>query len=149
MKAFAGVVALLALAVSGCGGSGDSPTAASPSPAPTINVPFSTTDLRVGTGAEAATGRSVAVNYTGWIYSTTAADNKGAQFDTSIGRSPLVFTIPGNFIQGFNMGVVGMRVGGLRRVVIPPNLGYGNNSPGSPIRPNETLLFELELLAVQ
>jgi FKBP-type peptidyl-prolyl cis-trans isomerase FkpA len=148
MKQLCGLVILLALAVSGCGGDGgDSPTA--PSPAPTINVAFSTTDLRVGTGAEATTSRQAAVNYTGWIYSTTATDNKGAQFDTSIGRSPLVLTPPWNVIQGFSMGVVGMRVGGVRRVVIPPNLGYGNNSPGSPIRANETLLFEIELLAVQ
>lgn len=150
MKQFAGFVILLALAVSACGGGEENPTG--PSTAPSINVPYSTTDLRVGTGAEATTGRGVAVNYTGWIYSTTATDNKGQQFDSSLlpGRSPLVFTIPGNLIQGFNMGVVGMRVGGLRRVVIPPSLGYADNPPsGSIIRKNETLLFEIELLAVQ
>ncbi|HEX6215986.1 MAG TPA: FKBP-type peptidyl-prolyl cis-trans isomerase, partial [Vicinamibacterales bacterium] len=134
----------------GCGGDdGGTPTA--PTPAPTINVPFSATDLRVGTGAEATTSRVVAVNYTGWTYSTTAADNKGTQFDSSLspGRSPLVLTPTWNVIQGFSMGVNGMRVGGLRRVVIPPNLGYGNNPPDSRIRPNETLLFEIELVSVQ
>jgi FKBP-type peptidyl-prolyl cis-trans isomerase len=116
-----------------------------------LNVPYSATDLRVGTGAEATTNRSAAVNYTGWIYSPTAPDNKGAQFDSSLspGRSPLPLTPPWNVIQGFAMGVNGMRVGGLRRVVIPPNLGYGNNPPSSAIRPNETLLFEIELIAVQ
>lgn len=140
----------MALLVSACGGDdGGTPTA--PTPAPTINVPFSATDLRVGTGAEATTSRVVAVNYTGWTYSTTAADNKGTQFDSSLspGRSPLVLTPTWNVIQGFSMGVNGMRVGGLRRVVIPPNLGYGNNPPDNRIRPNETLLFEIELISVQ
>ena len=93
----------------------------------------------------------MAVNYTGWTYSTTATDNKGTQFDSSLnpGRSPLVLTPPWNVIQGFSMGIVGMRVGGVRRVVIPPNLAYANNPPSTSIRPNETLLFEIELLAVQ
>ena len=143
MRQFLAVFALLG-SLAGCGSDSDgSPT--SPSPAPTINVPFSATDLRVGTGAEATTGRSVTVRYTGWIYSTTAADNKGTQFDSST----INVTVGQGVIQGFSMGLIGMRVGGARRVVIPPNLGYGNNSPGAPIRPNETLLFEIELLAVQ
>jgi FKBP-type peptidyl-prolyl cis-trans isomerase FkpA len=135
--------------VAACGDGGGSdaiPTA------PSINVPYSTTDLRVGTGTEATSGRTVAVNYTGWVYSTSAADNKGQQFDTSIGRQPLV-TVAGSSqtIQGFSSALVGMRVGGLRRVVIPPNLAYGNSPPPnqSTIRANETLLFEIELLAVQ
>jgi FKBP-type peptidyl-prolyl cis-trans isomerase FkpA len=150
MKFIIGLIAIFAV-TAGCGSdNGGTPTG--PSPAPTINVPFSTTDLRVGTGTEATNGRNVAVNYTGWLYSTTAADNKGTRFDSSLdpGRAPLVFRVGfDNLIQGFHQGVTGMRVGGLRRVVIPPNLGYGNNSPGDPIRPNETLLFEIELIAVQ
>ena len=150
MRFFASLVLLAALST-GCGGDGGGQTPTSPTPAPTINVPFSATDLRVGTGAEATASRTVAVNYTGWTYSTTATDNKGTQFDSSLspGRSPYVMTPPWNAIQGFSMGVNGMRVGGLRRVVIPPNLGYGNNSPGAPIRANETLLFEIELVSVQ
>lgn len=136
--------ALLALSLAGCGSdSGGTPT--SPSPAPTINVPFSATDLRVGTGAEATTGRNVQVRYTLWVYSTTAADNKGNQLESGT----FSFVVGQGVIQGFSMGVNGMRVGGLRRVVIPPNLGYGNNPPSASIRPNETLLFEIELLAVQ
>ena len=140
-------VLLCGLLVSACGDSGSDaiPTA------PTINVAYSTTDLRVGTGAEATAGRRVTVNYTGWIYSTTAADNTGQQFGTSVGGQPFSLTAGGtDAIQGFSQAVVGMRVGGLRRVVVPPNLGYGNSPPpGSIIRANETLLFEIELLSVQ
>ena len=134
---------------SACGG-GDSnggiPTA------PSANVPFATIDLQVGTGTEATNGRTVTVNYTGWIWSASGADNKGAQFDTSLqpGRTPLAFVLgTGNVIQGFHRGVLGMRVGGRRRIVIPPDLGYGNNPPTTAIRANETLIFDVELLAVQ
>ena len=120
------------------------PTA--PTPAPSINVAFGTSDLKTGTGATATAGRGASVRYTGWIYSTTAADNKGTQFDSG----SFSFTVGTGVIQGFSMGVAGMQVGGIRRVVIPPNIGYANNPPsGSVIRPNETLLFEIELLAVQ
>jgi FKBP-type peptidyl-prolyl cis-trans isomerase FkpA len=133
----------LAVLVAGCKGNDVSvvvPTA------PTLNVGFSTTDLRAGTGATATSGRPVQVRYTGWVYSTTAADNKGTQFDSG----SFTFTVGAGVIPGFSQGVQGMQVGGIRRIVIPPNLGYGNNPPpGSGIRPNETLLFEVELLAVQ
>lgn len=148
MKFVCYFVLLAALAGSACGGGdggGNSPTA------PSANVPFSTTDLQVGTGTEATPGRAVAVNYTGWLYSTTSADNKGARFDSSLdpGRQPLVFTVGSNqVIAGFSQGVQGMRVGGTRRVVIPPNLGYGGQANG-PIPANSTLLFEITLVAVQ
>ncbi len=134
------VVVLLSVA---CGGG----TATSPTSV--VSVPFSTVDLRVGSGAEATTGRTVSVNYTGWVYSTSAADNKGTQFDTSIGKSPLVFTVgAGRVIRGFDQGVVGMKVGGQRRIVIPPDLGYGSAGAGS-IPPNATIIFDVDLLAVQ
>jgi len=114
--------------------------------APSSNVQFSTTDLRVGTGATATTGRAASVRYTGWIYSSSGTDNKGTQFDSG----SFSFTVGSGVIQGFSMGVNGMQVGGIRRIVIPPNLGYGNNPPpNSGIRANETLIFEVELLAVQ
>ena len=142
MRLIIGLIGICSV-IAACGSDNGSPTA--PTPAPTINVPFSATDLRLGTGAEATTGRNVTVRYTGWLYSTTATDNKGQQFDSNT----INVTVGQGVIQGFSMGLIGMRVGGLRRVVIPPNLGYGNNSPGPPIRPNETLLFEMELLAVQ
>ncbi len=137
------ILAVLALAGSGC--SKDTPTS------PTANVPFSTVDVRVGTGTEATSGRLVAVNYTGWLYSTSAADNKGTRFDSSLdpGRTPLVFTVGSGVIAGFSQGVVGMRVGGARRVIIPPSLGYGAQGSGSTIPPNSTLVFEIELISVQ
>jgi FKBP-type peptidyl-prolyl cis-trans isomerase FkpA len=139
MKAFPFVMAL-ALVVSGCGDSNSIPTA------PTVNVPFSTVDLRVGTGAEATNGRLANVNYSGWVYDSAGTDNKGSRFDAGT----FSFTVGSGVIPGFSQGVVGMKVGGLRRITIPPNLAYGNNPPqGSSIRANETLIFEVELLAVQ
>ena len=127
----------LVLAVSGCGK--DNPTA------PSANVPFSTVDVRVGTGAEATTGRVVQVNYSGYLYSATAAENKGTPFDA--GSFP--FTVGTGVIPGFSQGVVGMRVGGIRRVIIPPNLGYGAQGSPPRIPGNATLVFEIELVAMQ
>lgn len=137
------LAATLVFTVSACGGGNDTPTS------PTLNVPFSTTDIRVGTGVEATNGRRVTVNYTGWLYSTTATDNKGTQFDSSVGRTAFAFTLGGGqVIAGWDRGVVGMRVGGQRRLVIPPDLGYGGTANG-PIPANSTLVFDVELLAVQ
>jgi FKBP-type peptidyl-prolyl cis-trans isomerase len=136
------VVPLLAAACSG------SDPFTQPSP-PSLGIPFSSTDLVTGTGAEAANGRRVTVNYTGWLYSTTAADNKGTQFDTSIGKAPFAFLLGGGgVIRGWDQGVAGMRVGGQRRLIIPPELGYGLAGNG-PVPSNATLIFEIELLAVQ
>ncbi|HJU43032.1 MAG TPA: FKBP-type peptidyl-prolyl cis-trans isomerase [Vicinamibacterales bacterium] len=139
---------LVALSLVGCGSDngGGTPTA------PSVNVPFSATDLRVGTGAEATNGRTVRVNYSGWLYSTTAVDNKGSLFDSSLsaGRTPFEFVLgTGNVIQGWHRGIPGMRVGGLRRLVIPPDLAYGAAGRSPSIPGNATLLFEVELLAVQ
>lgn len=137
---FLGLAVLLAIAASACGGGSDTPTA------PTANVPFSTVDVRVGTGAEATTGRGASVNYAGYNYSATAAENKGTRFDAG----SFSFTVGAGVIPGFSQGVIGMRVGGLRRVIIPPSLGYGNNPPaGSGIPANGTLVFDIELVAVQ
>lgn len=108
-----------------------------------------TTDLVVGTGAEATTGRSLTVHYTGWLYKASAVDNKGTKFDSSLDRgTPFTFTLGGGqVIQGWDQGVAGMRVGGQRRLVIPPSLGYGSRGQGS-IPGNATLVFDVQLLAV-
>lgn len=137
-------VLLLLTICAACGGSDSGPTAPTPTP-----IPFTITDVRVGTGTEATAGRRLTVNYTGWLHSTTAADNKGQQFDTSVGRGPFSFTLGANqVIRGWDQGFAGMRVGGLRRLAIPPELGYGAAGNG-PIPPNANLLFEVELLDVQ
>jgi FKBP-type peptidyl-prolyl cis-trans isomerase len=131
-----------ALTASACEDS--SPTAPDQS-----NVAFSQTDLRVGSGTEAVAGKVLTVHYTGWLYSESAADNKGARFDTSVGGNPFQFTLgAGSVISGWDQGLVGMKVGGLRRLVIPPHLAYGSTGLG-PIPPNAALVFEVELLDVR
>jgi FKBP-type peptidyl-prolyl cis-trans isomerase FkpA len=115
---------------------------------PTEAVPYSQVDLKLGTGDEAATGKTLTVNYTGWLFDPTKADQKGLLFDTSIGRDVFPFTLgAGQVIQGWEQGVPGMKVGGLRRLVIPPSLAYGGTRNG-PIPPNATLMFEIELVEV-
>ena len=116
--------------------------------APSVSAPYSQADLRVGTGADAVTGSQASVNYTGWLYDSTRADFKGLRFDTSVGKQVFSFTLGTNqVIQGWDQGVPGMKVGGLRRLVIPPSLGYGATRSGA-IPPNATLLFEIELVSV-
>ena len=136
---FAALMALSAASV-GCTSSSTSP---SNSPA------FSQTDVRAGTGTAAANGKALTVNYTGWLYDASKSDLKGLQFDSSVGKTPFTFTLgAGQVIAGWDQGLVGMQVGGLRRLVIPPSLAYGATRFGS-IPPNATLVFEIELLAVQ
>jgi FKBP-type peptidyl-prolyl cis-trans isomerase len=119
------------------------------SPSNAVNVAFSTADLRVGTGTEATNGRKMVVNYWGWLYSTTAAEHKGSLFDTSAGRGSFTFTLgAGQVITGWDRGVLGMKVGGLRRLTIPPDMAYGSSAVGS-IPANSTLVFEVELVDVQ
>ena len=115
---------------------------------PTTLPGFSQTDLRVGTGADAVNGTAVTVEYTGWLYDPSQPEQKGAVFDTSRGRTPFSFTVGfGEVIEGWERGVPGMKVGGLRRLVIPPSLAYGSVRTG-PLPPNATLVFEIELLSV-
>jgi len=103
-------------------------------------------DLRVGCGALASRGKNVAVEYTGWL------QQAGQKFDSSRGpgRQPFVFPVGlGQVIPGFDQGVLGMHVGGKRRLVIPPALGYGASGFPPVIPPNATLVFDVELIAVQ
>jgi FKBP-type peptidyl-prolyl cis-trans isomerase FkpA len=129
-----------ALAAAGCG---SSPTAPTPSP------PYSQTDLRVGTGAEITNGLIARVFYTGWIYDPSRPDSKGLRFDTNVDTDfPLDFVVGvGQVIQGWDRGIPGMRVGGMRRLIIPPSLGYGMVRNG-PIPPFSTLIFDVELTAI-
>ena len=98
----------------------------------------------VGTGTEAVGTSRVTVSYTGWLYDASKTDGKGLQFDTSTNATfPLT-----NVIAGWQRGVVGMKVGGQRRLIIPPELAYGSSGSG-PIPPNATLVFDIGLLGVQ
>ena len=86
----------------------------------------------------------------GWLYDPTRPEQKGAQFETSVGRAPFAFTLGiGQVIRGWDQGVTGMKVGGLRRLVLPPELAYGAGGSPPVIPPNATLVFEIELLDVQ
>lgn len=108
------------------------------------------TDTIIGTGAEATPGQVISVHYTGWLFDEAAPDNKGRKFDSSRDRGdPFVFELgAGHVIQGWDTGFAGMKVGGQRTLVIPPEMGYGARGAGGVIPPNATLLFEVELLAV-
>jgi FKBP-type peptidyl-prolyl cis-trans isomerase FkpA len=132
---------LLALTAAACS---DTPTSASSTPG------YSQTDVRVGTGTEAAAGSVLAVQYTGWLYDPSKADAKGLQFETSRGNSTAFsFTLgAGQVISGWDQGLSGVKAGGLRRLVLPPSLAYGTSRNG-PIPPNATLVFEIEVVSVQ
>ena len=126
-----------------CGGDDNS----GPSLTPTTSAPYSQTDLVVGTGAVAGPGSFVTVAYTGWLHDSSRPDAKGRQFDTSPAFQFRLGT--GAVIRGWDQGVAGMRVGGQRRLVIPPELAYGNQSQGGVIPANATLVFDVTLNSVQ
>jgi FKBP-type peptidyl-prolyl cis-trans isomerase FkpA len=131
-----------ALLLSACGGG-----SSSASDAPTA---LQTQDTAVGTGATAVAGSTATVNYTGWLYLGTAVNFHGLQFDTSIGKVPFSFKVgAGQVIQGWDLGVAGMKVGGTRTLIIPASLGYGASGIAGLIPPNTALVFTVELLAVQ
>ena len=108
-------------------------------------------DVKQGTGAVATVGKTVVVHYTGWLYDTSKPDSHGAKFDSSRDRNaPFRFPLgAGRVIRGWDEGVAGMQVGGQRTLVIPPEYGYGARGAGNVIPPNATLIFDVELLAVE
>jgi FKBP-type peptidyl-prolyl cis-trans isomerase FkpA len=133
--------ALLSLTACGGGGGdsgGSSAVVANP-------AAFTKTDTTVGTGTEAVNGKTVTVTYTGWLYSATAADHKGAQFDAG---SFSFLLGAGKVIAGFDQGILGMKVGGKRTLLIPSSLGYGAGGNGPTIPPNAGLVFDVALTAV-
>jgi FKBP-type peptidyl-prolyl cis-trans isomerase len=109
------------------------------------------TDTTEGTGTEAVKGKTAVVHYTGWLYDPGAADKKGRKFDSSVDRGqPFTFPVGGGrVIRGWDEGVVGMRVGGRRTLVIPPDMAYGSRGAGGVIPPDATLVFDIELLDVK
>ena len=125
---------VLAIALAACSGDDGNPAASG----------LQIVDLEVGTGAAAEPGRTISVHYTGWL-----AD--GTQFDSSL-DSGQPFSFPlgaGRVIQGWEEGLVGMKVGGKRRLIIPPELAYGELGFSNLIPPNAELTFEIELLDIQ
>jgi FKBP-type peptidyl-prolyl cis-trans isomerase len=124
------------------------PAPAPPAAEPTVLV----TDLVTGIGDEALPGMVVIVHYTGWLFDPAAKDQRGRKFDSSRDRGqPFSFPLGGQrVIRGWEQGIPGMKVGGMRRLVIPPGLAYGPRGAGNGvIPPDATLVFEVELLAVE
>jgi len=144
-------VALVVLLLLGLLGAACASPAAAPQAAPgatptevTLADGLKYTDEQVGTGAEAQAGKTAVVHYTGWLMD-------GTKFDSSRDRNqPFSFALgAGRVIKGWDEGVAGMKVGGKRVLIVPPELGYGARGAGGVIPPNATLKFEVELLDVK
>jgi peptidylprolyl isomerase len=123
-----------------------------PNPSATVTI----IDTVVGTGADAVTNKTLTVNYTGWVYDPNAADKHGAKFDSSLdaGKTPFAFQLGVGVIEGWTRGIPGMKAGGKRTLIIPPELAYGlagtKDSAGNVVIPaNATLIFDIELLSVK
>lgn len=120
-----------------------------PVPPPTT---LETIDVQVGSGAEATPGKAVSMHYTGWLYHPGKKNHHGKKFDSSRSHGgPFEFTLGnGEVIEGWERGVAGMKVGGRRTLIIPPDLGYGSSGAGGGvIPPNATLVFDVELIGVK
>ncbi len=130
--------------LAGCGGA-EAPLTSPPPES------FTKDDLAVGDGAAARPRARLSVHYTGWLYDASRPDNKGKQFDSSVGGEPFTFRLGASeVIPGWDRGFEGMRVGGKRRLIIPPDLGYGSTGvPAAGIPANAGLVFEMTLVEVQ
>ena len=109
------------------------------------------TDLEEGTGQVAEAGMVAVVHYAGWLYAAASEDEKGRKFDSSVDRGqPFRFPLgAGRVIKGWDEGVAGMKVGGKRRLLIPPDKAYGQRGAGNVIPPGATLVFDVELLGLE
>jgi len=108
-------------------------------------------DIKIGIGEEAIGGHTVKVHYTGWLYKADAPQKKGVKFDSSVDRGePFIFPLgSGRVIKGWDQGVVGMKIGGQRTLIVPAHLGYGARGAGDLIPPNAVLVFDVELLELR
>jgi FKBP-type peptidyl-prolyl cis-trans isomerase FkpA len=129
----------------GCSRSEPAPAAASGLSA------MQSVELKAGGGAAITPGKIAVVQYTGWLYEASATDYKGKQFDSSrTGGQPFRFPVgTGQVIKGWDQGVLGMKVGESRRLVIPPGLAYGDSGAGGVIPPGATLVFDIDLIAIE
>jgi FKBP-type peptidyl-prolyl cis-trans isomerase FkpA len=127
------------------------PTVAGAEPPSQPPAELVVTDLAEGQGDAIAAGSTAVVHYTGWLFDAAAEDGKGQKFDSSVDRGqPFRFPLgAGRVIGGWDQGVAGMKVGGQRRLLIPPQLGYGSHGAGNVIPPNATLVFDVELLGIE
>jgi len=143
----AAVVLSCALVVAGCAGTGDAPVV-QPVPQPTATLGLQYADTQPGTGRSPRRGQTAVVHYTGWLYVDGA---RGKKFDSSVDKGkPFEFRVgQGDVIRGWDEGVLTMKTGGKRTLVIPPALGYGERGAGTDIPPNATLIFDVELIAVK
>lgn len=146
-------LAIVVATVTACAQTGAPPApAASPSPAaaPAKVTELIRKDTKEGTGKTAEKGKAVSVHYTGWLYDPAAPGQKGKKFDSSLDRKiPFGFILgAGRVIKGWEEGVVGMKEGGQRTLIIPASMGYGDKGAGDVIPPGATLLFEVELLKI-
>ena len=150
MKRYAAAIATL-VAVTACAQTGAPPAApAKPAAAPAVVTELVKKDTKEGNGRMAEKGKAVSVHYTGWLYDPAAPEQKGKKFDSSLDRKiPFGFILgAGRVIKGWEEGVVGMKEGGQRTLVIPASMGYGDKGAGGVIPPGATLLFEVELLKI-
>ena len=132
-----------AVMATGCGSSPTSPSSSS------SGVTFSSVDLTVGNGDTVVKGDRIKVWYTGWIYVKSAPGNKGQSFDSNRDRELFRYIVgTGHVIEGWDQGVPGMKAGGIRRLIIPPELAYGSQGQG-PIPPGASLIFEIEVVEVE
>ena len=144
------LAALLIAAMAAAAACGDDSPDSPSAPTTLPRAEYSQTDLVVGTGTEATNGRTLSVHYTLWLYDPAGANGKGRQIQSSVGGSPFSFALgTGRVIAGWDRGVPGMRVGGQRRLVLPPELAYGTAGSPPDIAANQSLVFEVSLLAVQ
>ncbi len=143
----AAIVCALLCALVGCGGKPSASAASSPIPASSLSI----VDLKPGSGNPIAAGQYAVVQYTGWLYEPAAPDHKGRQFDSSSNSGePFRFQVgAGQVIKGWDRGVVGMQVGGQRRLVIPSDLAYGDSGAGGVIPPGATLVFDVDLVGIE
>jgi FKBP-type peptidyl-prolyl cis-trans isomerase len=144
-----GLLVCIALAAA-CSGKSDAPPSA-PAAAANPVTSLQMVTLKPGTGAVVGGGQIAVVQYTGWLYEAGAADHKGKEFDSSRnGRQAFKFPVgTGSVIKGWDQGVAGMKVGESRRLVIPPELGYGDSGAGGVIPPGATLVFDVELVGIE
>jgi FKBP-type peptidyl-prolyl cis-trans isomerase FkpA len=132
-----------------CSGNSQAPPSTAPSASPVTSLQKVT--LKAGTGAAIASGQIAVVQYTGWLYEAGATDHKGKQFDSSLTRhEPFKFPLgTGSVIKGWDQGVLDMKVGESRRLIIPPDLAYGDGGAGGVIPPGATLVFDVELVGIE